>query len=101
MRRGADGKVRWLSVADVARRCAAHRSTIWAWVKTGLTPAGGGERVKLRVERVGRFFKTRPRWLRLWQQQVNGGAAPERPTAARVARGALADRAALARRLGG
>jgi hypothetical protein len=100
MRRGADGKVRWLSVADVAERCAAHRGTVWDWVRKGLVPVGGGERVFLRVERVGRFLKVRPRWLRLWQQAVNGGGVPERPAVARVARGALADRAALARRLG-
>jgi hypothetical protein len=91
----------WLSVAEAARRKGVARGTVWAWIKNGLIPRGGGERVKLRTKRVGARRKTRRRWLEDFQARLDGTpAGADRPPRGRRPSAALEEQRRLAERLG-
>lgn len=92
----------WLSMADVGRLYEVSRSTVWDWFRRGSRPHGGGDRVRLRMQRVGGLWKTRTQWLDEWRRSLEGGARDGREASpAAQARQAKKDREELARKLAG
>jgi hypothetical protein len=52
---------KYLSLAVAAKKLIVSRETVWRWGTKGLSVAGAV--VKLRLVRVGRYFRTTQEWI--------------------------------------